>query len=270
MMPSPPPCPYCQRTMEEYKVTRSVERANRKSYFGAVYWMCPYEIGTDESEPFYFEDAACAVENRRRAEAEWLEDYGVPLPPGRPARPEVRPEVFSRPLRGMPGTLACDGKCNKAWGINQRPKVWLSTDIDDSVELADDELGEAPVDPGTYEGGCGKPENAESGADMNKWCARECERSEHIEPKKPVVVRDLSVRRPNITKRDKSPEGFASDPNHGKRVRVPVDSRYYEANFLEGTYIGTFGEGGGGNTILQVDGEPGHRSVCPKGDLVWL
>jgi hypothetical protein len=71
--------------------------------------------------------------------------------------------------------VGCDGKCNKAWGNNARPSVSLSEDPDDFAWLSDDELEEAPVDPGIYEGGDAKPiEDAEK---MNKWCVRECERS---------------------------------------------------------------------------------------------
>lgn len=72
-------------------------------------------------------------------------------------------------------TIACDGKCSKAWGANNRPKAMLSDDDDDYEFLSDDELGEAPADPGTYEGGHAKPRTKEDR--LNKWCARECERS---------------------------------------------------------------------------------------------
>jgi hypothetical protein len=71
--------------------------------------------------------------------------------------------------------VACDAKCDKAWGINNRPRVQLSDDEDDYEFLADDELGAAPVDPGTYEGGHAKPDEVPE--KHNKWCARECERS---------------------------------------------------------------------------------------------
>ena len=72
--------------------------------------------------------------------------------------------------------IACDGKCEKAWGINRRPRVQFSEeDVDDFAYLADDELGEAPQDPGTYEGGYAKPSSPEQFP--NKWCARERERS---------------------------------------------------------------------------------------------
>jgi len=72
---------------------------------------------------------------------------------------------------GAPVILVCDGKCNKAWG-NLRPKTYLSEDPDDVIYASDGELGEAPEDPGTYEGGQGKQPRS-----LNKWCARQCERS---------------------------------------------------------------------------------------------
>jgi hypothetical protein len=69
--------------------------------------------------------------------------------------------------------LACDGNCQKAWGISSRPVNQLSDDPDDYENIPDDDLGIAPKYPGSYEGGHGKPENK----NLNKWCARECERS---------------------------------------------------------------------------------------------
>lgn len=81
---------------------------------------------------------------------------------------------------GKPITLICDQNCDKVWGINNRPKVYLrgeetDEEVDDHYSLADGELGIAPVNPGTYEGDHAKPVN---GVDLhNKWCARECERS---------------------------------------------------------------------------------------------
>lgn len=65
--------------------------------------------------------------------------------------------------------VGCDGKCEKAWGNQSRP-----VDDEDRM-LADHELGDAPVSPGTYEGECGKPTTQDER--LNKWCARECERS---------------------------------------------------------------------------------------------
>lgn len=76
---------------------------------------------------------------------------------------------------GKPALIACDAQCHKAWGINKRPEVELDPDNDDDTAyLADDELGEAPADPRTYEGGDGKPQTPEQR--LNRWCARECER----------------------------------------------------------------------------------------------
>lgn len=94
---------------------------------------------------------------------------------------------------GQPAKVTCDRKCKKAWGISRRPKRQLSEDEDDVVFLSDSELGEAPANPGTYEGGYGKPESP----DMfpNKWCTRECERCEMSETGKasePLELTDWS------------------------------------------------------------------------------
>ena len=75
---------------------------------------------------------------------------------------------------GQPAALACDGACSKAWGINNRPRLQLSDDVDDYEYLSDNDLGDAPLDPGTYEGGCAKP--VDDSQRLNKWCVRECER----------------------------------------------------------------------------------------------
>lgn len=80
---------------------------------------------------------------------------------------------------GQTAIVSCDAKCDKAWGINNRPKVYLKDEDeypDDFYYLADGELGTAPIDPGTYEGNDGKPDDARSAEDMNRWCVRECER----------------------------------------------------------------------------------------------
>lgn len=80
---------------------------------------------------------------------------------------------------GQPTTVKCDAKCDKAWGWCNRPKVYIKDEHeypDDFYMLADNELGIAPIDPGTYEGNDGKPVNASSGSDLNRWCVRECER----------------------------------------------------------------------------------------------
>ena len=88
--------------------------------------------------------------------------------------------------------VACDGKCEKAWGLSGRPEEQLSDDEDDVVWLADDELGEAPEDPGTYERGYGKPEDLEEFP--NKWCVRACERSALFGLDEEIVLPDWSKR----------------------------------------------------------------------------
>ena len=98
--------------------------------------------------------------------------------------------------------LICDGKCNKAWGHNSRPKRQLSDDVDDYEYLSDDELGEAPDDPGTYEGGHGKPTMSAHGY-LNKWCCRECERSSMIEDAYEFELEDFSAPSPNFHSRRK-------------------------------------------------------------------
>ena len=99
---------------------------------------------------------------------------------------------------GQKAKVNCDGNCLKAWGINQRPRVALSDDPDDYAFLADHELGLAPSCPGAYEGGDGKPSSAAEFP--NKWCVRECERSDMSspgEPDLPLAVRDFNVRQFN-------------------------------------------------------------------------
>ena len=120
-------------------------------------------------------------------------------------------QVWYRGIRYFdhPCLLICDGNCEKAWGINNRPSAYNidseytpmergdtpdddSFDEDDSCYLADGELGEAPVCSGIWEGGHGKP--TEHQGRLNKWCCRECERSETLKYSEPIEVRDLSKR----------------------------------------------------------------------------
>lgn len=106
---------------------------------------------------------------------------------------------------GQEAKVACDGVCKKAWGINFRPRLQLSPQDDDYAWLADGELGEAPADPGTYEGGHAKPVNAEGPEAMNKWCLRECERCKMSKPDRAddfLVLPDFSRRIYNITSSD--------------------------------------------------------------------
>lgn len=91
--------------------------------------------------------------------------------------------------------VRCDEQCNKAWGVGSRPSLQLSKDDDDSVWLTDKELPEAPIDPGTYEGGQAKPVNKKG--IPNKWCIRECERCAMSFPGKidqPLKIRDFTKR----------------------------------------------------------------------------
>lgn len=89
--------------------------------------------------------------------------------------------------------IACDERCDKAWGLNCRPSVQLDpNDYDDFAFLADDELGIAPEDPGTYEGSCGKP--IEESEKLNKWCCRQCERCIMCDLGEEIKLRDFSKR----------------------------------------------------------------------------
>jgi len=106
-------------------------------------------------------------------------------------------------MYGVQGTLVCDGRCMKAWGINNRPKKQLSDHEDDYVFLADGVLGVAPADPGTAEGGDSKPTTIDER--LNRWCARECERS--------VFIRDFVP--PNEARR-RLPDMRKPEPNMRK------------------------------------------------------
>jgi hypothetical protein len=100
---------------------------------------------------------------------------------------------------GDAAKVRCDGNCEKAWGLHSRPKTQLSENEDDYAFLADDELGMAPADPGTYEGGYGKPASATHFP--NKWCVRECERLAMSRPGKiesGLILPNLSQRLYNI------------------------------------------------------------------------
>lgn len=102
---------------------------------------------------------------------------------------------------GQPADVDCDQKCNKAWGINNRPRVQLGQDEDDYEWLSDGELGQAPIDPGTYEGSDAKPLFPDEFP--NRWCVRECERCVRTPYKNPdahLILRDFTVRIRNITK----------------------------------------------------------------------
>jgi hypothetical protein len=92
---------------------------------------------------------------------------------------------------GTTGILVCDGRCDKAWGYDQRPHIKVS---DEDIEyLADDELGTAPPDPGTVQGDDSKPQNENEY--HNAWCERYCERSIMVQEKEAFQIRDWSIRR---------------------------------------------------------------------------
>jgi len=52
-------------------------------------------------------------------------------------------------------------------------------------------VDDAPANPGTYEGDHAKPTDP-SGS--NKWCARQCERSDLFDPGEPIKLPDFSKR----------------------------------------------------------------------------
>lgn len=104
---------------------------------------------------------------------------------------------------GIKAKIVCDQKCNKAWGINSRPKLEFDeNEPEDYAFLADDELGKAPEDPGTYECNCGKP--TDKNQIPNKWCVRECERSAISKPYEshlPLELPDFSKRFYNLPRK---------------------------------------------------------------------
>ncbi len=110
---------------------------------------------------------------------------------------------------GDPALLFCDARCDKAWGISNRPLNRLGEDIDDFEFLSDTETPTAPANPGTFEGECGKPKSPEFR--LNKWCARECERSCILEAGETGSLKDFSKRRPNFQSRHDAKERAGGD-----------------------------------------------------------
>lgn len=106
----------------------------------------------------------------------------------------VKPIIFFEPV-----IHTCDLKCEKAWGICGRPRIMHDEDDEDDYSyLADHEVGEAPENPGTYEGGHGKPFRPR---EPNKWCVRECERSEMLKHGDDMAVKIFDHRVPNFYRR---------------------------------------------------------------------
>lgn len=112
----------------------------------------------------------------------------------------IRKEIL---VFGKQAVIACDEICKKAWGVNNRPRVQVDEEnYDDYYFVPDGELGVAPEDTGTYEGGCAKPIHKEER--LNKWCLRECERcllshtNDFNKPIHELDLPDFSKRRYNI------------------------------------------------------------------------
>jgi len=100
-------------------------------------------------------------------------------------------------IYGYKQTAICDGVCEKAWGISNRPKIQLSDNPDDYMFLGDDDIVEyAPNYPRTFEGGVGKPLDR----NHNKWCYRECERCNLFKDGDKPYPKDLSKGIYNIPK----------------------------------------------------------------------
>jgi hypothetical protein len=92
--------------------------------------------------------------------------------------------------------LVCDGNCAKAWGFCARPrKIFDEENEDDFVFLGDHDLGQAPEDPGTGEGGHYKPKMVYQR--LNKWCARQCERSVMLGRREEIILPDMTNPQPN-------------------------------------------------------------------------
>lgn len=92
--------------------------------------------------------------------------------------------------------ISCDELCDKAWGINSRPKIQLSEDDeDDYCFLADSELEIAPSQSSFWEGGDNKPICEKD--KHNKWCVRECERATITDLDESPVFKDFSQRQYN-------------------------------------------------------------------------
>lgn len=116
---------------------------------------------------------------------------------------------------GQPMFVDCDRNCAKAWGINVRPRAQLSDDPDDYAFLADNELGDAPIDPGTYEGDHAKPLTPD--AFPNKWCVRQCERCGGGRTREDAARPEFSRRHYNQPWKHAvpSPDAFLDSPGPG-------------------------------------------------------
>jgi hypothetical protein len=136
-------------------------------------------------------------------------------------------DVFQRRILfcGRAQVLACDGRCGKAWGINGRPRHYFvdeEADSDDYVWFTDDELGRAPLPGhtvGVSEGGDCKPygDHLRDVECMNRWCARECERSVMVDIDDDVRLPDMNDPRPNCAHRSMQDARDAAAARKAKR-----------------------------------------------------
>jgi len=152
---------------------------------------------------------------------------------------------------GQKCLAVCDRQCLKAWGTHGRsdkgtdgdglPTILYfgrdEDDFDDTVMLADSEVGIAPQDPGTYEGDEGKPEFPTY---HNKWCVRECERSNIIEPGQRITYPDFSKRQYNM-------------PSNHPEAEVPQDFDTGEI-FTKNTVASVRPLGVAVRLIVNIDG----------------
>lgn len=119
-------------------------------------------------------------------------DVKLPFPPNRP--------IASCIIYFEPHALLCDGQCDKAWGAGDRAIVQLSDDENDYEYLSDNELEQAPENPGSFEGWDYKPRCQ---ADLhNRWCARACERAVKIPLWHIDALPDFTQRIRNLPKKE--------------------------------------------------------------------
>lgn len=101
--------------------------------------------------------------------------------------------MLAKPITyfGREVVLICDKNCAQAWGLNSRPTVEVEGN---TLYIADGEQ-QAPNNPGTSEGGHVKPSGCDDRYKLNKWCARECERSALAHHSEEFTLPDWSTRR---------------------------------------------------------------------------
>lgn len=123
---------------------------------------------------------------------------------------------------GQKCVVACDAKCHKAWGMNQRLQFHrdntgayrkmsneeiedraICPDENDTMYLPDADMDEAPVEPGTWEGEDTKPVDPEDR--LNKWCTRECERSVLVDRGHPITLPNFDHPVFNMEPHDRGP-----------------------------------------------------------------